>query len=398
MSYTQTKAPGRRFPERRPDRRLPEVSEIKQAYIDRGQLLDFCKEFLPGGRRIRDEWVCGAVDGTEGSSFTFGLSGPFAGVGWERAGNMKYDIIDVIEANRSMNRSDAITVARNRLAMPVEEFSEYVAPEPSPEDLAREEERRQRDVAAALLTWNECVDVVGTDAEAYLRGRGITRSMPMSFRFHPKLGYWEWQEPTKPGEKGRNVRTGFYPALVCMIQRADGSFAGIHRIYLAEQDDAETGEISIVKAPVATPKKARGDLKSGGYILCCDPDEIAGKLGICEGVEDACSVPDVYDMPAVAAVSAGGVEKIILPEWIEEPVFFPDNDAAMRNGKTGKLILNRDGNPRYAGLDAATKAATRLKPKHPGARIHKVRGPTGGEKDVNAVLLAERALAQKATA
>lgn len=393
MPQFQAAAAGKRFPDRKPDRRLPEVAKIKQAYISRGMLLDFCKEFLPGGRRIRDEWVCGAIDGTDGGSFTFGLAGPYAGFGWERAGGDKsVDIIDVIEANRSMNRAEAIALARHRLNMPVEEFTAYVAPEPSPEDIAREEEKRQRDVAAALLTWNECVDVVGTDAEAYLRGRGITRSMPLSFRFHPKLGYWEWREAEQPGGKGKSVRIGYFPALVCMIQRADGSFAGIHRIYLSEIADPQTGEIMIGKAPVPTPKKARGDLRSGGYILCCDEEEFVGKVGVCEGVEDACSVPDVYGMPAVAAVSASGVTSIVLPEWITEPVFLPDNDPAMRNSKTGELILNRDGKPKYAGPDAAAAAVARLKPNHPGARVHKVRGPTGKEKDVNAVLLAERGI------
>lgn len=393
MSYSQTAAAGKKYPDRKPDRRLPEVADIKNEIIKRGMMEHFCREFLPAGRKERNEWVCGAVDGSAGSSFTFAMSGPYAGVGWERAGGEKFDIIDCIEASKSLNRAEAIALARHLLGLPVEEFEASVAPEPTPEELAIEAEKRQRDVDAALLTWNECVDVVGTDAEAYLRGRGITRSMPLSFRFHPKLGYWEWREPETPGVKGKSVRLGFYPALVCKIQRADGSFAGIHRIYLAPVADAETGEITIGKAPVAMPKKARGDLKSGGYILCCDEEEFAGKVGICEGVEDACSVPDVYDMPAVAAVSASGVKNIVLPDYVTEPVFLPDNDPAMRyktGPKAGELILNRDGKPQYAGPDAAAAAVARLKPTHPGARIHKVRGPTGKEKDVNAVLLAER--------
>lgn len=395
MTYTQTAAAGKRFPDRKPDRRLPEVSEIKQAYIDRGLLEDFCREFLPIGRRIRDEWVCGSLDGDKGGSFTFGLAGPYAGVGWERNGGMKYDMIDVVEANRSIPRPEAIALARHMLAMPVEEFKAYVPKEKTAEELALEEEKRQRDVAAALLTWDECVDVVGTDAEAYLRGRGITRSMPLSFRFHPKLGYWEWREAEQPGGKGKSVRIGYFPALVCKIQRVDGSFAGIHRIYLSEIADPKTGEITVGKAPVPQPKKARGDLskESGGYILCCDEEEFVGKVGVCEGVEDACSVPDVYDMPAVAAVSAAGMKNIVLPEYVTEPVFLPDNDPAMRYGsgpKAGELMLNRDGKPQYAGPDAAAAAVARLKPNHPGARVHKVRGPTGKEKDVNAVLLAEK--------
>ena len=384
-----------------PRPKLPEVDWIKNAIVSRGLLLAYCKKYLPGGRVDGHEWRCAGIGGGKGNRFTMALWGEHAGVGIDWPSHpgpgSKFDIIDAIEASEGLLRAEAIARAREDLGMPIEQFDRYAEAEKTPEERQRDEEKKERDVAAALLTWNECEDVIGTPAEAYLRHRGITRALPLSFRYHAKLGYWEYKAgDAETGAKPKAVRLGYYPALVCKIQRADGSFAGIHRIYLGEHTDPDTGEIYVGKAPVTAPKKARGDL-IGGYILCCDEEEFAGKVGICEGIEDACCVPDVYDgMPAVAAVSAAGVGGIILPDFITEPVFLPDNDPPRRD-RDGNVII-KDGKAQYAGLDNATAAVNRLRSETCSPRIQKVRGPTGKEKDVNAVLLAERTLSQKAPA
>lgn len=383
-----------------PRQKLPDVDWIKNAIVSRGLLLAYCKKYLPGGRVDGHEWRCAGIGGGKGNRFTMALWGEHAGVGIDWPSHpgpgSKYDIIDAIEASEGLLRAEAIARAREDLGMPIEAFDRYAEPEKTPEERQHDAEKKARDVAAALLTWNECEDVIGTPAEAYLRGRGITRALPLSFRYHPKLGYWEYRAADgEANAKPKAVRLGYFPALVCKIQRADGSFCGIHRIYLAEQIDLATGEVTVGKASVATPKKARGDL-IGGYILCCDEEEFAGKVAVTEGIEDACAAWDVYDMPAVAAVSAAGVAAIVLPEFVDEPVFLPDNDPPRRD-REGNIML-KDGKPIYAGLDAATTAVNRLRSETCSPRIQKVRGPTGGEKDVNAVLLAEQAMAGKATA
>lgn len=383
-----------------PRPRLPDPEWIKNAIIDRGLMEGYCQKYMPGGKRVGHDWRCATKVGGRGNTVTMGLFGKTAGIGidwtiWPGPGS-GFDIIEVIREKEGLLRSEAIARAREDLGLPIEAFQQYAEPEKTPEERQRDTEKKQRDVAAALLTWDECEDVISTQAEAYLRGRGITRALPLSFRYHPKLGYWEYRAGDgEANAKPKAVRLGYFPALVCKIQRADGSFCGIHRIYLAEHIDPATGEVTVGKAPVATPKKARGDL-IGGYILCCDEEEFAGKVAVTEGIEDACAAWDVYDMPAVAAVSAAGVAGIVLPDYITEPVFLPDNDPPRRD-REGKIML-KDGKPIYAGLDAATAAVNRLRSEICSPRIQKVRGPTGGEKDVNAVLLAERAMAGKATA
>ena len=399
----ETRFPGRRAGQKteQPRPRLPDGEQIKNAIIRNGLMLSFCQKYMPGGRVDGADWRCASRVGGKGNRVTMGLWGKNAGVGiewpiWPGEGS-GFDIIAVIRDSCGLLPSEAMAKAREESGLPIEAFAQYAEPEKTEEERQRDAEKKARDVASALRTWNECVDIIGTPAEGYLRHRGVTRSLPLSLRFHPKLGYWERvKDDADLDGKPKWKMTGEYPALVGKVQRADGSFCGIHRIYLAEKTDPETGEVYFDKAPVGSPKKVWGDIL-GGYILCCDEEEFAGKVGVCEGIEDACCVPDVYDgMPAVAAVSAAGMAAIDPPEFVTEPVFLPDNDPAKRD-REGNIML-KDNKPIYAGLDAATKAVVRLKPTHPGARIQKVRGPTGGEKDVNAVLLAERALAQKATA
>lgn len=384
-----------------PRPRLPDGEQIKNAIIRNGLMMSFCQKYMPGGRVDGSDWRCASRVGGKGNRVTMGLWGKNAGVGiewpiWPGEGS-GFDIIAVIRDSCGLLPSEAMAKAREESGLPIEAFAQYAEPEQTPEQKQRDAEQKARDVASALRTWNECVDIIGTPAEGYLRHRGVTRSLPMSLRFHPKLGYWERvKDETDPDGKSKWKMTGEYPALVGKVQRSDGAFCGIHRIYLAEAADPDTGEVYFGKALVGSPKKVWGDVL-GGFILCCDEEEFAGKVGICEGIEDACCVPDVYDgMPAVAAVSASGVRGIVLPDYVYEPVFLPDNDPPKRD-REGNVII-KDGKPIYAGLDAATAAVNRLRSETCSPRIQKVRGPTGKEKDVNAVLLAEKALNQKATA
>ncbi len=355
------------------EKRLPAVDVIKDA-IHQGRLEDFCREFLPSGKRDGKDWRCGAEDGSAGKSFTMCLTGSNAGVGIDWATRQKFDIIDCIQANRNMTRAEALALARHRLKIPVDELmTSYSPQEKTPEELAIEAEKKAKDIAAALKIWNETADIIGTDAETYLRRRGIERSLPTSLRFHPRLSYWDMGEDNKP------VFVGNFPALVAMVQRADGSFCGVHRIYLAAGGDG--------KANVRAPKKARGDI-IGGAIRCCDDDEITNEVGITEGIEDALSIPSLYDgQPAWAAVSARGVAGILLPEWITHPVFYPDNDPPQKK-KNGELRLNKNGQPIYPGLDACTEAVARLKSGTCSPRITRIRGG----QDANAVLMAESGL------
>ena len=347
----------------------------------------FCRELLSNGRKVGNTWRVGNIHNAKGKESNNGgscvvtLAGRDAGLIWDWATEEKFDIIDVAMARKKLSLAEAIAWTRLRIAMPVEEMNAYIPREKTPEELAAESEKKVKDVAAALKIWNETADIIGTDAETYLRRRGIKQALPTSLRFHPKLGYWDNDTEGKP------VFVGHFPALVCMVQRADGSFCGVQRIYLTEAIDPETGEVTVGKAPVRSPKKARGDIL-GGAVRCCDDEDIRGELGICEGIEDALSIPGLYDgKPAWAAVSARGIAGVELPAWVTHPVFYPDNDPPQKKAD-GSLRINKDGKPIYPGPDACAEAVARLKSETCHPRISLIRGG----KDANAVLMAENGL------
>ena len=116
---------------------------------------------------------------------------------------------------------------------------------PDAETLARREaeqcEHAQQRAMQATLLWKEAQPINGTPAEAYLRGRGISCSLPDTLRFHPEC----WHGPTAKR----------YPAMVALVSGGDG--ASIHRTYLAPDGSR--------KAAV-TPSKAMLGATKGGAV------------------------------------------------------------------------------------------------------------------------------------
>lgn len=92
----------------------------------------------------------------------------------------------------------------------------------------RKREKARRD---GYEIWKACRPAAGTDAEAYLRLRGIENSIveaviaSKQVRFHPNLPYW--------GDVGEGKRELFQgPAMVCVIRRRDGTFGAVHRTWI----------------------------------------------------------------------------------------------------------------------------------------------------------------------
>ncbi|MRX49903.1 hypothetical protein GI374_05435 [Paracoccus sp. S-4012] len=187
---------------------------------------------------------------------------------------------------------------------------------PSTSEIARrkaedeaEAVRRERQ---ALSVWREALPVHGTVAETYLRGRGITCTLPDSLRFHPAC----WHGAT-------------IQRLPALVARVDGlPRLAVHRTYLRADG---TG-----KAEVDPPKAMLGAALGGAVCLC----EAEGPLVVAEGVETALSLASgLLRTPATvwAALSAAGVAGLRLPEGIPHRLTIAaDGDTAGRKA-THKL-------------------------------------------------------------
>lgn len=168
------------------------------------------------------------------------------------------------------------------------------------EDMAAAEKRARQ----AERLWRESLNIAGTLAEAYLRGRGITCPLPDALRFHPEC----WHPAARR-----------FPAMVAFVDGADG-FA-VHRTYLAPDGAG--------KAAVDPAKAMLGGVAGGAVRLTEGP----GRLVVAEGIETALSLASgLLRGPATiwAALSTSGMAGLRLPDLPGRLTIAPDGDAAGR--------------------------------------------------------------------
>ena len=174
----------------------------------------------------------------------------------------------------------------------------------------REAERQRRAEAAkraaqALRLWQEAQLISGTAAERYLRGRGITCTLPDTLRFAPSCWHAAAQR---------------FPAMVALVEGAE-AFA-LHRTYLHPE--------GLGKAAVEPAKAMLGGCAGGAVRLT----EGLGQLLVAEGIETALSLASgLLRAPATiwAALSTSGIRGLHLPPQPDRLTIAPDGDKAGRD-------------------------------------------------------------------
>ena len=151
----------------------------------------------------------------------------------------------------------------------------------------------------------------GTMAETYLRRRGVTflQKVP-ALRFHPRCFY----------RADDNARRETMPALLAAVTDLDGTITGVHRTWLA-RDGAD-------KAPVATPRRAMGQLLGNGVRLGAARDVLAAGEGIETVLSLRCALPR---LPMVAALSANHLAALAPSPGLRQLYIARDNDDAGRH-------------------------------------------------------------------
>jgi len=143
----------------------------------------------------------------------------------------------------------------------------------------------------ALAIWEASRPALYTPAAEYLACRGITIEPPVSIRYHERIR-----------------------ALVAMVQKQDGTFSGIQRVYV-ETDACGTWK---------RDRRSLGQVK-GGAIRLTPPAEI---LQLCESVEDGLALLQMTGRPTWAVPGAGFMASFEPPPEVRELVLAPDHDAA----------------------------------------------------------------------
>lgn len=116
----------------------------------------------------------------------------------------------------------------------------------------------------ARQVWSETRPLVGSPAENYLRGRGITCELPPSLRYHPAC----WH-----GTAGQR-----FPAMVALVE--GGANFAIHRTYLRPNGND--------KADVTPTKAMLGSVRGGAVQLSYGSEPLV----VAEGIETALRAPN----------------------------------------------------------------------------------------------------------
>ena len=191
-----------------------------------------------------------------------------------------------------------------------------------PEARERAEQRRQRAEAeqkrveadaqrkaasrrqSAYGLWKQARPIKGSMAEAYAVRRhiGAADSIP-SLRFHPEV----YNEDIR--------RT--CPAMIGCVIGPDKSFRGVWRIFLKEGGQ---------KADVPQVKKGLGRPEGGSVWIATQEEAMQPVWGICEGIETALSIRQLFGLPVFAALSTSGMMGFQVPPHVTHLVIYADGD------------------------------------------------------------------------
>jgi putative DNA primase/helicase len=187
------------------------------------------------------------------------------------------------------------------------------APEPG--------DNRERRIAIARHVWGMGREARGTAVARYLAARGITIPPPSRLRWAPtaKLAW--------------ALGKGYAPAMLARIDGPDGELIGVHRTYL-HRDEAGTWH----RHARAMLGCAKGGAVRLGAIRAAD------WLVIAEGIETTLSVMQACRLPGWAALSAMGLEHLILPPEAKLVAIAADNDPiGRRAAMTAAARWHREG-------------------------------------------------------
>ncbi len=284
-----------------------------------------CRHYLSNGRREGRYWLVGDVRNTPGRSMFVRLQGVESGKGaagkWTDAATGEHgDLLDVIRQSRGLaDFKDVADEARAFLSLP--------HPEPELRPRPRQAQVPTGSPEAARRLFAMSQPMSGTVVETYLRNRGITALHGTgSLRFHPRCFY-------RPDE---HSPTESWPAMIASVTDLGGRMTGAHRTWLAFDGSG--------KAPVATPRRAMGDLLGHAVRFGVAHNVMAAG----EGIETILSLRMVAPrMPMIAALSAAHLAAILFPATLRRLYIVRDDDPAGDSARDG--LVERAA---AAGIDA----------------------------------------------
>jgi phage/plasmid primase-like uncharacterized protein len=153
-----------------------------------------------------------------------------------------------------------------------------------------------------MRLWQAAQPIQGSPAETYLAGRGIALPDGGALRYVPDAHH-----PS-------GARAG---CLIALAVDAAGKGHAIHRTYLAPG--------GVGKAKLDPPRATLGPV--GGAVVRLCALQGATRLVVGEGIESSISAGLLASAPAWAALSAGNMARVPVPDTVQEVIIAADNDT-----------------------------------------------------------------------
>jgi len=193
-----------------------------------------------------------------------------------------------------------------------------------PAPSALETHRRKRQYAIDCIL-SESVTITHSSAQparTYLSRRmGRILGEYPNLRFHPAARYYQ------DGE-----HKGDYPALISEVRDINNRLVTLHRTYLTEDGH---------KAPLDPPRKLMGVPQGSCSGVAIRLAAASDALVLCEGIETALALSLMLDTPAWAAISAHGLETVVIPNSVKTIHIGADNDTSGTGQRAARRLANR---------------------------------------------------------
>ncbi len=115
------------------------------------------------------------------------------------------------------------------------------------------------------------------------------------------------------------IRPSACHRLAAAVLSGNPNIAGVHRTFLRADGSG--------KAPIKPEKMSLGDVHGAGTPLA----QVGPKLAVSEGIETGLSVQQATGIPTLAALSAAGMQALVLPAGVQEVFIAADPDSVGMN-------------------------------------------------------------------
>jgi putative DNA primase/helicase len=180
--------------------------------------------------------------------------------------------------------------------------------------------RKTNRVQAAREIWQRSEPAEGTVVETYLRARGYFGPIPKSLR------YVSGKHPADDD---------FHPIMLAAALQfiETPALVGVHRTFLQPDGSGKTS--------LPPEKVSLGDIGGAGVPLSLLPEET---VAVSEGIETGLSVQQATGIRTIAALSAAGVQALILPGCVREVFIAADPDeVGMRAAQVAAQRWHAEG-------------------------------------------------------